>query len=85
MIPEEVDALFNTHADFIANTRILSLAPVVQNINILRTENSSHDTTTLEREVEDGQHLCKITMAQAGNVTQNCWFPSRIWKKHVQP
>jgi hypothetical protein len=49
MLPEEVDALFTTHADFIANTRILSLVPLVKNINILRTEHSSHNATTVER------------------------------------
>jgi hypothetical protein len=49
MLPEEVDALFTTHADFIANTRILSLAPLVKNIDILRTEHSTHNVTTVER------------------------------------
>jgi hypothetical protein len=49
MLPGEVDALFTTHADFIANTRILSLAPLVKNIDILRTEQTTHNGTTVER------------------------------------
>jgi hypothetical protein len=53
MIPEEVDTLFNTHADFIANTRILSLAPLVKNIDLIRTEYSPHNDTTTERTTRD--------------------------------
>ncbi|KAI2511594.1 hypothetical protein MHU86_2848 [Fragilaria crotonensis] len=38
METEEVDAVFQTHADFVANLRSLSLSPVVQNLDRVRTE-----------------------------------------------
>ena len=38
METEEVDAVFQTHADFVTNIRSLSLSPVVQNLDGLRTE-----------------------------------------------
>ena len=34
----EVDAIFQTHADYTAKTRIIALAPIIQNVDIIRTE-----------------------------------------------
>ena len=47
MSTHEVDSIFQTHADYVKNTRILSLSPVVQNVDRIRTEYSS--TGNLER------------------------------------
>ena len=41
MSTHEVDSIFQTHADYVKNTRILSLSPVVQNVDRIRTEYSS--------------------------------------------
>ena len=38
MDTDEVDAIFQTHADFVESVRCLSLAPMVQNIDRVRTE-----------------------------------------------
>ena len=38
MSAEEVDAIFQTHADYLTNTRILSLAPSIKNLDTIRTE-----------------------------------------------
>jgi hypothetical protein len=38
METEEVDAIFQTHADFVTSIRCLSLSPVVQNLDRVRTE-----------------------------------------------
>ena len=47
MSTPEVDSIFQTHADYLKNTRILSLSPVVQNVDRIRTEYSP--TGNLER------------------------------------
>jgi hypothetical protein len=49
MTPAEVDDLFQTHEDFISNTRTLSLAPLVKNIDLNRTEYNQNNTKILER------------------------------------
>ena len=38
MATDEVDAVFQTHADFITSIRCLSLSPVIQNLDRVRTE-----------------------------------------------
>jgi hypothetical protein len=38
MATEEVDAVFQTHANFVTSIRCLSLSPVVQNLDRVRTE-----------------------------------------------
>ncbi|KAI2499330.1 hypothetical protein MHU86_15174 [Fragilaria crotonensis] len=38
MSTDEVDAIFQTHSDFVTSLRCLSLSPVVQNIDRVRTE-----------------------------------------------
>ncbi len=95
MIPEEVDALFTTHSEFIANTRILSFAPLVK----ISTYSGRNTLPTMQRRLrgqhENGQHLWGIKMVQARNVRskmapisgkqENCWFPSSIWRRHAQP
>ena len=48
MPPDEVDCLFKTHSDFVTNIRTLPLAPLVTNIDRLRTEHKSKNST-LER------------------------------------
>jgi hypothetical protein len=47
MSAAEVDAIFQTHADYLTNTRILSLAPTIQNLDIVRTE--SRETGNINR------------------------------------
>ena len=42
MPPDEVDCLFKTHADFVANIRTLPLAPLVQNIDRIRVEHNQN-------------------------------------------
>jgi hypothetical protein len=34
----EVDAIFQTHADYTTKTRVIALAPTIQNVDIIRTE-----------------------------------------------
>ena len=50
--PDEVDCLFKTHAEFTANIRTLPLAPLVQNIDRLRSEYNPNQTT-IERSTRD--------------------------------
>jgi hypothetical protein len=40
MSTAEVDSIFQTHADYMANTRTISMAPTIQNVDLIRTENS---------------------------------------------
>ena len=51
MSTAEVDALFQTHADYMTNTRIITMAPIIQNVDILRTEH--RDTEILERNTRE--------------------------------
>ena len=51
MSPPEVDALFDTQAEFTTNLRTLSLAPLVQNIDRLRIEH--YPTYTIERSTRE--------------------------------
>jgi hypothetical protein len=37
----ELDAIFQTHADYTTNTRLLQLAPTIQNVDLIRTEYST--------------------------------------------
>jgi hypothetical protein len=45
MDTEEVDAVFQTHADFVTNIRSLSLSPAVQNLDRMRTEYKKEGNT----------------------------------------
>jgi hypothetical protein len=51
MSTTEVDSIFQTHADYMANTRTISMAPTIQNVDIIRTENCG--LTTLDRNTRD--------------------------------
>ncbi len=51
MSTEEVDSIFQTHADYMANTRTISLAPIIQNVDLIRTENCG--LNTLDRNTRD--------------------------------
>ena len=51
MTTEEVDSIFQTHADFMQNTRSLSLSPIVQNVDRIRTEYQA--TGNIERSTRE--------------------------------
>ena len=51
MSTAEVDSFFQTHADYMANTRTISMSPTIQNVDLLRTENCG--LTTLDRNTRD--------------------------------
>jgi hypothetical protein len=51
MSTAEVDSIFQTHADYMANTRTISMSPTIQNVDLLRTENCG--LTTLDRNTRD--------------------------------
>jgi hypothetical protein len=38
MSTADVDAIFQTHADFMTKTRILTMAPIIQNVDLIRKE-----------------------------------------------
>ena len=45
MDTEEVDAVFQTHADFVTNIRSLLLSPAIQNLDRMRTEYKKEGNT----------------------------------------
>ena len=47
MSTAEVDAIFQTHADYMANTRVISMAPTIQNLDLIRKEHRG--ITVIER------------------------------------
>jgi hypothetical protein len=47
MSTAEVDSIFQTHADYMANIRTISMAPTIQNVDLIRTETGG--LTTLDR------------------------------------
>jgi hypothetical protein len=51
MTTAEVDSIFQTHADYMANIRTISMAPTIQNVDIIRTETTG--ITTLDRNTRD--------------------------------
>ena len=51
MSTQEVDAIFQTHADYTAKTRVITLAPIIQNVDIIRTEHRS--TGNIERNTRE--------------------------------
>ena len=66
MSNSEVDSIFQTHADFVKNTRFLPLSPVVQNVDRIRTE---HKTTgTVERSTRSWA----VTLKDAKGNSLNC-------------
>jgi hypothetical protein len=62
MSTAEVDALFQTDADDITNIRTLSMAPTIQNVDLIRTEYS--DANNQERNAREWATSFKDT---AGN------------------
>ena len=51
MTTAEVDSIFQTHADYMANIRTISMAPTIQNVDIIRTETTG--INTLDRNTRD--------------------------------
>ena len=47
MSTAEVDAVFQTHADYMTNTRIITMAPTIQNLDLIRKEHRG--ITLIER------------------------------------
>jgi hypothetical protein len=62
MSTAEVDALFQTHADYMTNTRIITMAPTIQNVDLIRNEHRGADI--LERNTREWATSLKET---AGN------------------
>ena len=62
MSTAEVDALFQTHADYMTNSRTISMAPTIQNVDLIRTE--YNDATNQERNTREWATSLKDT---AGN------------------
>jgi hypothetical protein len=44
MSTAEVDSIFQTHADYMSKTCTISMAPTIQNVNIMRTETTGITT-----------------------------------------
>jgi hypothetical protein len=51
MTTAEVDSIIQTHADYMVNTRTISMAPTIQNVDIICTETTG--TTTIDRNTRD--------------------------------